>query len=78
MTKRSFVSVDTSASTDSFVSAGLISSPSVDFLMSVIQDKTKLFYIKKPVIGANNTIALIYTKEILWIGGIPFPFLDDT
>ena len=38
----------------------------------------KFFYIRKPVTGANNIIAFMYTKKTLWIGGILFPSLDNT
>ena len=48
-------------------SAGLILSPSAGPLMPVVQDMIKLFYIWKSVTGADNTIALMYTKETLWI-----------
>lgn len=37
---------------------------------------TKLFSIGKLVISANNIIALMYIKGILWIDEIPFPSPD--
>lgn len=58
-------------------SAGLVPSPSAGPLMPFVQDMTKPLYIGKPVIGANNTTALMYTKGTLWIGGVPFPSLDE-
>lgn len=93
MTTWSSASTNISASTNPSLSAGLVSSSFVDFLpsasagfvsslsasplMSVIQDMIKSFYIKKPSTSANNTIALIYTKKTLWIGKVPFPYLDN-
>lgn len=40
---------------------------SAGFLMPVIQNMTKLFYVKKSVINANKITILINSKEILWI-----------
>lgn len=67
----SFIS---SPSTDflSFASVGLVFSPSVDLLMLVVQNMTKPFYIRKPVIGVDNTTVLIYTKKTLCIGRVVF------
>lgn len=75
----------TSASLLSFASAGFVSLPSICLilflsagpLIPVVQDMIKPFYIRKPVIGADNTISLIYTKKTLWIGGVSFLFLDN-
>lgn len=53
------------------------SSASAGPLMPVVQDMTKPFYIGKPVTGADNTTTLMFTKETLWIGGVPFPSLDE-
>lgn len=77
MTTRFFASVNAFTSINSSGSAGLVSFPFAGLLMPVIQDMTKLFYIGKLVICTNNIIALIYTKRTLWIGRIPFAFLDN-
>ncbi len=37
---------------------------------------TKPFFIRKPVIVADNITSRIYTKSIIWIGGILFSSLD--
>lgn len=35
-----------------------------NFLMPMVQDMIKFFYIKKLVIGINNIIVLIYIKKL--------------
>lgn len=57
--------------------AGLVLFPSTILLILVVQDMTKFFYIGKLITSADNTKALINMKEILWIGRVPFPFLDN-
>lgn len=46
--------------------------------LSIIQDMIKPFFIGKPVTIADNTISWIYTKDTIWINGVPFPSLDKT
>lgn len=36
----------------------------------------KKFYIKKPVINANNTTTSIYIKKTLWINAVLFSSLE--
>lgn len=60
----SFIS-SSSASLISSAFVGLVFSPSTSFLMPVIQNMTKPFCIGKPVKGADNIVALIYTKKTL-------------
>ena len=60
-----------------FEAADLVFSLCVSFLILVIQDMTKLFYIGKPITNANIITALIYTKVTLWIDKVLFLFLDD-
>lgn len=47
------------------LSAGLFPSPSAGFLMPVVQNISKLFYIGKPVISADNSTAFTYIKRTL-------------
>lgn len=54
-----------STSPSPFTSASLIFFPSASFLMLIVQDMIKPFYIRKPIIGADNRTAIMYTKEIL-------------
>ncbi len=37
----------------------------------------KPFFIGKPVTVLNNTTARMYIKATIWIGGVPFPSLDE-
>lgn len=66
-----------SASLNSSPSASLIPSLFTGPLMPVVQDITKPFYIEKSVIGADHTIALMYTKGTLLISMVLFPSLDN-
>lgn len=61
----------------SSTSTSLIFTLSAGLLMPVIQDIINPFYIKKFVIGADNTIVLMYRKETLCIGRVLFPSLDN-
>ena len=45
--------------------------------MPIVQDMTTPFYIGKPLTAEDNTNAKMYTKGTFWIGGVPFPSLDD-
>lgn len=47
------------------------------FLMVVIDNMTKLFYIRKSVTGIDPTTALLYSKKTLYISKIPFISLDN-
>ncbi len=54
---------------------GLVPSPHAS--LPVVQDMTKPFFIGKPVTALDNTTAQIYIKATIWIGGVPFPSLDE-
>ncbi len=53
---------------------GLVLSPHA--CLPVVQDRTKPFFIGKPVIALDNTTARMYTKSTIWISGVPFSSLD--
>lgn len=77
MTIDSSVSVGLYVSTSFSISAGLIiPSTCAGFLLPVILDITKLFYIGKPIISASNITAVKTLKGIIWIAGVSFPSLD--
>lgn len=38
---------------------------------------TKSFFIEKSAMNTKNTIVLIYNKDTIWIGNVPFPSLDQ-
>lgn len=62
------------APADFLLLAGLVLSPYTG--LPGIQDINKPFFIRKLVTAVNNTTAQIYTKGIIWIGGVPFVSLD--
>lgn len=45
--------------------------------LPIVQDMTKLFFIEKPIIAADNKTLEIYTIDTIWISGVPFPSLDE-
>lgn len=58
----------TSADTFMYINPSLFTtdfSISISFLMPVVQNMTKLFYIEKSVTCAYNIIALMYTQRTL-------------
>ncbi len=81
------VPAGSSASAGSSLSTGLsapvnVSTPASPVLslhtgLSVIQDMSKPFFIGKPVTALDNITAQMYIKATIWIGGIPFPNLDE-
>lgn len=52
--------------------------PSISHLLPIILDIIKSFYIEKPVISADNTAIIKILKDIIWIIGVSFLFLDKT
>ncbi len=55
--------------------ASLIPSPHAG--LPVVQDMTKPFFIGKPVTTLDNITTRMYIKATIWIGGVPFPSLNE-
>lgn len=71
------MTISSSTSVDfTFFSGLIISSFSPSFLLPVIPNITKLFYIRKPVTKAYNTLAIKILKSIIWTVRISILFLD--
>ena len=79
MTKGYFGSIGPFLSDNLPASAKLIVlSPSSGLLLLVILNMTKPFHIGKPVTSADITTATKPLKDIIWIFGVLFSFLDKS